>query len=52
MRVDVALAKYPRDADLLARRKQVLETVKDWFWMKLVGCDPPRDRYGWELRSW
>lgn len=51
LRVDVELAKSPGDA-LLARRKVVLETVKDWFWMKLVGCDPSRDKWGWEQRTW
>jgi uncharacterized protein (TIGR02996 family) len=52
LRVDVEVAKSPGDDALLARRATVLETVKDWFWMKLVGCDPPRDKYGWEQRTW
>ncbi len=52
LRVDVALSETPKDARLRDRRKVVLETVKDWFWMKLVGCDPPRDQFGWEQRSW
>lgn len=52
LRVDVALADAPADAGLLARRATVLEVVKDWFWMKLVGCDPPRDKYGYEQRTW
>ena len=46
LRVDVALADSPDDADLKARRTVVLTTVKDWFWMKLVGCDPPRNEWG------
>lgn len=52
LRVDVELAKSPRDDALLARRTCVLETVKDWFWMKLVGCDLPRNDWGWEQRTW
>ncbi len=52
LRVDVELAKSPGDDDLLARRKEVLVTVKDWFWMKLIGCDPPRNEWGWEQRTW
>lgn len=52
LRVDAALADTPTDAGLLTRRATVLETVKDWFWMKLVGCDPPKDKYGWEQRTW
>jgi uncharacterized protein (TIGR02996 family) len=52
LRVDVELARSPSNAAFLARRKVVLETVKDWFWLKLVGCDPPRDKYGWEQRTW
>jgi uncharacterized protein (TIGR02996 family) len=52
LRVDAALADAPEDAELLGRRATVLEAVKDWFWMKLVGCDPPRDKYGYEQRTW
>jgi uncharacterized protein (TIGR02996 family) len=52
LRVDVALAEAPDDATLAARRREVLTTVKDWFWMKLVGCDPPKDKYGYEQRTW
>lgn len=52
LRVDVELEKSPSDAGLLARRKVVLKTVKDWFWMKLVGCDPPRNERGWAQRTW
>ncbi len=52
LRVDVELSKKPNRSDLQARRLKVLEVVKDWFWMKLVGCDPPRDDRGWEKRVW
>lgn len=52
LRVDVELSKSPEDAALVARRKEVLERVKDWFWMKLVGCELPRNEWGWELREW
>ncbi len=54
LRIDDAL--LDADADAKARlhteRAKVLAEVKDWFWMRLVGCELPKDRHGWEMREW
>jgi uncharacterized protein (TIGR02996 family) len=47
-----ATATSRKTRPTVAARKRVLRRVKDWLWMKVMGFQLPRDRWGGEELTW